>query len=101
MARANEGGLTDWQVTILFYAALHYVDALLDDIAGIHPKTHTSRNTLVTNRTAIAPNYMRLYNRSLDARYNLVMFTQKEVDRIIVEDFGPIRENMRALLGLP
>ena len=100
MAGANEGGLTDWQVTMLFYSALHYVDALFADMSGIHPKTHTSRNTLVTNQTAIAPNYIRLYNRSLDARYNMVMFTQKEVDRIIVEDFDPIRENIRALLGI-
>ena len=92
--------MTEWQVTILFYSALHYVDALLDDMAGIHPKTHTARNTLVTNRTAVAPNYMRLYNRSLDARYNLVVFTRREVDRIIDEDFVPIRENVRVLLGL-
>ena len=93
--------LTDWQVTIFFYSALHYLDAFFDFLGGIHPTNHTARNKLVANRTSVGTSYLRLYNRSLDARYNVVSFTLQEVDKIISDDFTPIRENIRVCSTCP
>jgi uncharacterized protein (UPF0332 family) len=96
----SEGRLTDWEVTALFYSALHYVDAFLDFTVGLHPRNHRARNELVTSRTAIGLYYLRLYHRSLDARYDVVSIPSLEVDRIHMDDFSPIKDNMRALLNL-
>ncbi len=32
-----------WAVTILFYAALHYLEAYFDETAGAHYSLHTDR----------------------------------------------------------
>ena len=96
----SEGRLTDWEVTALFYSALHYVDAFLDFTAGLHPRNHRTRNQLVTSRTTIGLYYLRLYHRSLDARYEAVSIPSLEVDRIHTDDFSPIKDNIRALLNL-
>jgi uncharacterized protein (UPF0332 family) len=66
----------DWEVTTLFYAAVHYVDAYLDTI-GIHPRSHTSssgngRNDMVMTFHDLAPiatEYIQLYKLSRAARY--------------------------------
>ena len=64
----------DWEVTTLFYSAVHYVDAYFAR-KGIHPKCHTSkyrdgRNELVLALLApIASEYLQLYKLSKAARY--------------------------------
>ena len=98
---ASEDRLTDWEVTALFYSALHYIDAFLDSMGGIHPTNHTARNGLVASRTSFALSYLKLYNRSLDARYNVVSLAPQAVAKIIADDFNPIKENIRSLLNLP
>ena len=37
---------TEWEVTMLFYSALHYVDAFLAT-RGLHPQSHLERKDLV------------------------------------------------------
>ena len=96
----SNGRLTDWEVTILFYSALHYVDALLDFTDGLHPTSHRARNELVIDRTDIGLHYVRLYHRSLDARYNVVSIPSSELNRLRMDSFSPIRDNIRMLLGL-
>ena len=95
-----DGQSTDWEVTALFYSALHYVDALLDSTAGLHPRNHRNRNILVSRHTDIARYYLRLYNWSLDTRYNVVSILPEEVERIADDYFRPIRENIRNELNL-
>ena len=97
----SQSRFTDWEVTALFYSALHYVDAFLDFTGGIHPTSHPARNVLVASRTTVALSYLRLYNRSLDARYNVVSIPPAEVDKLISDDYNRIRDNIRRLLDLP
>ena len=66
---------TDWEVTILFYAGLHPVDAFQDQSQGIHPASHRSREWYLSNIAQLRPivrHYIDLYERSLDAQYCLV-----------------------------
>ncbi len=44
---ASPQATTDWQITVLFYAALHYVDAYLDNV-GVHPRSHEDRDAYVS-----------------------------------------------------
>jgi hypothetical protein len=95
----------DWQVTTLFYAALHYVDAYLATAppTGVHPDTHRDRLHLVEterNLRPIARDYRLLMTQSVQARYEAVRFTASEVASFRAEEFARIRSRIRALLGL-
>ena len=87
----------EWQVTILFYSALHYVDAFLAT-QGTHPKSHHERFGLVSNLTDVARYYETLFKRSMNARYHLYEFTPQEVDRIKAGAFRRVKEGILALL---
>ena len=70
-------GCLDWQVVILFYAALHWADAYLATL-GIDPGSHSAplssrrpgRNRLVERHLPeAAEHYFHLHNLSTVARY--------------------------------
>ena len=95
-------GATDWEVTLLFYSALHLVDAFLGQSQGIHPFSHRNREWYVSNVTQlrrIARNYMDLHERSLDARYRLVSITAEQVSRINRDVFQPVKSHIGHLLN--
>lgn len=90
----------DWEVTMLFYSALHYVDAFLAT-RGLHPRTHFERNDLLSNLTDISEYYHILFMRSMNARYHIYQFTPPEVDRIRNGAFRRVKEGILALLPNP
>ena len=83
---------------MLFYSALHYVDAFLATL-GMHPRTHCERNDLLANLTDLAVYYQVLSKRSMNARYDLYQFTPAEVDRIRNGAFRRVKEGILALLA--
>ncbi len=89
---------TEWEVTILFYSALHYVEALLST-QGIHSKTHRERNDLASNLTNLARYYEILFKRSINARYDLYEFSPQEVDRIKAGAFRRVKEEVNTILA--
>ena len=94
--------VTDWEITMLFYSALHFVDAFLDHSRDIHPDTHKHRKHLISTVTQLRPiskQYMDLYERSLDARYRLVRMTPEQVSKINQDKFQPIKTHIRSLLN--
>ena len=88
---------TEWEVTILFYSALHYVDAFLAT-QGAHPKSHRERFDLVSNLTDLARYYEILFKRSMNARYHLYEFSSEEVARIKNGAFRRVKEGILTLL---
>ena len=93
---------TEWEVTMLFYSALHLVDAYLDQSQGIHPVSHRNREWYVANVTQLRPivrNYIDLYERSLDARYRLVSISADQVSRINGGVFQPVKSHILNLLN--
>ena len=95
----------DWQVTSLFYAALHYVDAQLATLpaGGMHPTSHALRNNCVATHTSLKPvyvGYQELQNRSIDARYDLVPFTPAGVAQLRTVHFESLKAHLRRLLGI-
>lgn len=88
----------DWEVTMLFYSALHYADAFLATI-GMHPQNHGERHELLSILTDAAEYYLVLYKRSMNARYHIYQFTPPEVDRIRNGAFRRVKGEMLALLA--
>ena len=92
----------DWQVVVLFYAALHYADAFFAR-AGLHPSNHRERDRLVAQTpelSRIYPEYRTLYDSSLDARYNLVIFPRQLVEVLYAGPFTSVRNHIRSSLGM-
>ena len=89
----------EWEVTALFYAALHYADAYLET-QGRRPGDHSQRNRMVNSLTNAGGAYRRLFRLSLEARYELARFTPQEVDQIRDGPFRRVKEEMLSLLGI-
>lgn len=80
----------DWALTVLFYAALHYVDAFL---SPRDPPNHWERNKLFAATPALRalwPKYRRLQDRSQDARYECYDPTREELARVRRECYDVI-----------
>ncbi len=94
----------DWQVTCLFYAALHLVEAFLHQTASRarRTNTHALRSGAVRRLLpAISLDYERLKNQSEGARYELWRFTPAAVDGLYTGEFTRIRTDIHTALGLP
>lgn len=89
---------TEWEITALFYAALHYVSALFAT-QGHDPKDHRQRRNLVIRLTNVSKEYENLYQASLEARYDLVEFTPLQVELLRSNDFLQVKEEVLAMLG--
>jgi hypothetical protein len=62
----------DWAITVLFYSALHLVDAYLLEVHGTKPSNHTDRNRSVQTEqilNIVSEEYASLYAMSRTARY--------------------------------
>ena|SRR5437879_869497 len=111
-ARRNEGFFAsidlsvygDWAATVLFYTALHYVDAYLATEGHVDPGDHDARDTLMKDfapTRAIWREYCRLKNHSRSARYYAVRFTKGEITGLERGSLDPIRTRIKAVLALP
>ncbi len=87
----------EWEVTTLFYSALHYANAFLST-QGLTAEYHRERFDLLSSRTNLGNDYDTLFQRSMNARYELYEFTIQEVDRLKAGAFRRVKENILALL---
>ena len=97
-------GYLDWQVTCLFYAALHLVDEYLLQARpdGVRIDTHGGRVREVRRlMPGISSDYGWLKIQSEDARYDMKSFTPAEVAGLFTGQFTRIRMQVHTALGLP
>lgn len=93
----------DWQITALFYAALHYIDAYLA-IKSVHPNNHEERNQymgMVSHLKPIYVQYQDLQNRSRDARYELSAIRAGYQQDLYNQQFTKIRNHITQLISPP
>lgn len=88
----------DWAVTVLAYAALHYIDAFLlpDD-----PRDHGARNSLIRKTQSLRTvwrDYRFLLKKSRDARYECYDPTPKDVAAWRKQHYDRIEGHVRQLL---
>lgn len=99
----------DWAATVLFYIAMHYVDAVLSRDSTLptyfrNPRNHEQRKQAVTrcSRTVgIHRRFMILIDRSWEARYHIVCFPDGYLTNLERNSFVPARNHLRRKLGLP
>lgn len=91
---------SDWAMTAVYYAALHYVDAFLARVGMIDPGGHDVRDQEVRARAELRPilaYYFRLKNRSRSARYYCARFPPAELRRSFEGDLTTIRNHLLPL----
>ena len=94
----------DWVVVAYFYAALHWVDALLFEKDGLNPDTHEIRRDYVKQKwylRGISYEYRNLKDRSEDARYRLLTFTRSKIEREVIPAYRAIEQHIIPQLTLP
>ena len=89
----------DWIVTLVFYKALHAVDAYLATLE-IHPKGHVTRNRSVRRYIEdIFSQYFALYDASREARYETYTYQDNpQAVTGLVNDSVFIEEYINTLL---
>ncbi len=68
----------DWTLVVLFYAAVHYVEAYLDKRWGVHIRSHTTRDKYFgkeANLKKVFSPYSHLKYYGYNARYEVSGFT--------------------------
>jgi hypothetical protein len=94
----------DWVVAVYFYAALHLVDALLDQEDGIHPPNHEVRKQFVKDKPylrGIKNEYRSLKDHSEAARYNLTPMTSFKIRETIIPLYQAIESHLKPQLEKP
>jgi hypothetical protein len=95
---------SEWQVVGLFYSALHYIDAFMARRMNAHPPSHEVRiNTIAMFRELdpVAGYFLHLYNRSREARYDLIKFSDTYVQQLNAQRYESLKRHIRGLLNLP
>ncbi len=97
MDQMDQSVYSDWAMTVLFYTALHYVDALLAQHGILGPGGHDVRDNHVARQSELRPIshlYFRLKSRSRNARYYCRRFNQAEIQRAQNQDLEGIKTHL-------
>ena len=97
----------DWQVTAVFYTALHAVDAALAHL-GIAVSSHEQRNSFVKSNASLTPvrnAYLHLHRLSLVTRYDTepdkwLPREFQHVEELAAAWLRPIERHVKELIGL-
>lgn len=92
----------DWAVVVLYYAAVHYVDAVLA-ISASHPPTHAHRHAQIQRNATLQKiyrEYRLLEAVSRNARYSALPVGKSDWEKLKPE-FDVLRAHLRNRMGLP
>lgn len=90
----------DWALIVLFYAAMHYVEAYLAAMS-IHLRSHTTRDSYLgrdSNLRPIYAEYQDLKYYGYNARYEVCTFTANDVTDAAAKHFEKIKAQITPLL---
>ena len=86
----------DWKLVVLFYTAMHYVEAYMAKAMNMHLRSHTTRDSYIsreTNLKKVRIDYAHLKYFGYNARYELDGFTIKDI-----QDAKTYLANLKAIL---
>lgn len=96
---------SDWAATVLFYSALHYVDAFIFQQLKTNPSGHSNRDQYlnkVTQLKALRPDYRILKDNCHNARYMPpTRFSEKELGDMKTDNLGKIMRELREFVEQP
>lgn len=81
----------DWMITVMFYAALHYVSAILEKKYNVRVKTHAARDTQLAAEPSIRNDYKLLYDDGMLSRYDKREFSKEHVEESLRPALNRIR----------
>ena len=90
----------DWTLVVLFYAAVHYVEAYLAAQLGIHVRSHQTRDNYIareSNLRKIFGPYQHLKFYGYNARYEIFGFKTKDTQDA-QNDLAQIKAHITPLL---
>ena len=98
----------EWSVITLFYASLHYIDAVLSQDTNLSDELRDPRNHQIRKRAVsqcryllpIAAEYFDLADRSWQARYHRTFFEEGILNNMKRNLFEPIQKHVREYLGI-
>lgn len=93
-------GHPEWAAVLVFYSALHFVEAYLAS-KDLHARSHEARWNYISKLTDLQPlydPYRLLETRSRWARYELRRLSSADVQGFIDSELRQIEERVRALL---
>lgn len=99
-ARTLPGDYRGWQVTAVFYAAVHLLQAYLAAKTRFYPQTHQERDQLVISLPALRPihdHYSELKRVSVSSRYGCLPVSDQDLQDALAE-FDAIERHLRPLL---
>jgi len=88
LLNASSQASINWKLIILFYTALHYVEAYLAKHLRMHLKLHTDRDNWVskeTNLKRIRLEYAHLKYFGFNARYEADQFKENDVNEALTD----------------
>lgn len=97
--KASSQSEIDWKLIVLFYAAMHYVEAYLAK-SQTHLRSHTTRDGYVTreaNLKKIRTEYNHLKYFGYNARYEIDGFTTRDVAAAVAH-FATVKARIAPLL---
>jgi hypothetical protein len=73
-----------WIVVAYYYAALHWIDAYIDNRSGYHPPNHANRESYISKdsnlRNSIYNDYRDIKDDSRLARYGIGIFNDSRIE---------------------
>jgi hypothetical protein len=97
----DKNAFSDWAMTAIFYAALHYIDAVLAKLGMVDPGGHSVRDDQVHKRVELRPianSYFRLKSRSRSARYYCMSFRPQELQRCYDVELANIKQHIMPII---
>lgn len=92
----------EWAVVVAFYAAVHYINAFLWEVARVEPEHHEDRAFLMSRWTELStaiPAYRRMLAVSFQARYRPAFRVDTRVlDRQLDSDLSAVAGAIRGYL---
>ena len=91
-----------WMVSALFYAALHWVEALFAHQLMLHTNSHQRRERALHRlQFPLLREYIQLHDASRAGRYQMVRFSEQDSDDLFHTCFLPIRNHVLNVLHPP
>jgi hypothetical protein len=90
----------DWELIMLFYAAMHYVEAYLA-LQGVHLRSHVARDQAISRDSVlrkIFKEYSDLKYFGYNARYEFFGFKATDVTNQAAKHFSKIKGHLSPLL---
>lgn len=95
----NQSGI-DWALTMLFYAAMHYVEAYLAR-TNVHLRSHTTRDNAMSRDSSLRKvfrEYADLKYFGYNARYEVAGFKAGDVTNVAAKHYATIKAALIPLL---